>query len=776
MELTSAPATAPPPPTDPAPPNVHFRRCRHPEARVPGSEAAVSSGGDGSLARTPEPAAAEGSGDGAGCRDGRREKKEFLCSFLLTSTFLLPFSFLHASARACCEATSWDLVPCRGLWWWCWWRSGLCQAPGSIPGAGRLRSRSSSELLGGSFSVDFLRLRLAAAKMEESGMWVTMSKHASELEAGQASKIEAGQASEIEVGQASEIEGGQASEIEGGQASELEGGQASEIEVGQASDLEGGQASELEAGQASEIEVGQASDLEGGQAKQAQGLVIASDQFGAQQTDPMQAQKRGQLWQGKLHLREKPWEEPDSLGHPILLRVKLGGGACQSRTSGRQQQQQQQVFHTALKKFRTLLCFFRVFWVTSGSTLDSLEQLLGWSTLDSPEQLLGWSTLDSPEQLLGWSTLDSPAQLLGWSTLDSPAQLLGWSTLEQLLGWSTLEQLLGWSTLEQLLGWSTLDSPAQLLGWSTLDSPDQLLEWSTLDSLDQLLEWSTLAPSWSAQWVCGVLMKGCSNISLGVMRLSGSSSSILFNRSPEMMLGLPFTRAIDMWSLGCIAAELLTGCPMYPGNNDQEMAGNVPITSSFPDLLKRMLELDPDKRITPSEMLEHPFISTPHTHCADQEGASVDHSNSWSSESSVDHSNSWSGESSVDHPNSCAGESSVDHPNSCSSVDHPNSCSSVDHPNSCSSVDHPNSCAGESSVDHPNSCAGESSVDHPNSCSGESSVDHPNSCSGESSVDHPNSCSSESSVDPEVTQKTRKKQSRVRNFFRAKMGLALRPL
>ncbi|KAG7271867.1 hypothetical protein CRUP_028239, partial [Coryphaenoides rupestris] len=91
-------------------------------------------------------------------------------------------------------------------------------------------------------------------------------------------------------------------------------------------------------------------------------------------------------------------------------------------------------------------------------------------------------------------------------------------------------------------------------------------------------------------------------------------------------------------------------------------AGNVPITSSFPDLLKRMLELDPDKRITPSEMLEHPFISTPHTHCADQEGASVDHSNSWSSESSVDHSNSCS---SVDHPNSCSGESSVDHPNSC---------------------------------------------------------------------------------------------------------------
>ncbi|KAG7276351.1 hypothetical protein CRUP_032406 [Coryphaenoides rupestris] len=52
---------------------------------------------------------------------------------------------------------------------------------------------------------------------------------------------------------------------------------------------------------------------------------------------------------------------------------------------------------------------------------------------------------------------------------------------------------------------------------------------------------------------------------------TGVMHQSIWYRSPEMMLGLPFTRAIDMWSLGCIAAELLTGCPMYPGNNDQEM-------------------------------------------------------------------------------------------------------------------------------------------------------------------------------------------------------------
>ncbi len=38
-----------------------------------------------------------------------------------------------------------------------------------------------------------------------------------------------------------------------------------------------------------------------------------------------------------------------------------------------------------------------------------------------------------------------------------------------------------------------------------------------------------------------------------------------FYRSPEVILGLPYTMGIDMWSLGCIAAELYTGYPIFPG-------------------------------------------------------------------------------------------------------------------------------------------------------------------------------------------------------------------
>jgi len=38
-----------------------------------------------------------------------------------------------------------------------------------------------------------------------------------------------------------------------------------------------------------------------------------------------------------------------------------------------------------------------------------------------------------------------------------------------------------------------------------------------------------------------------------------------FYRSPEVMLGIPYTCAIDMWSLGCILVEMHTGEPLFSG-------------------------------------------------------------------------------------------------------------------------------------------------------------------------------------------------------------------
>uniref|UniRef100_A0A3Q3EDQ2 Protein kinase domain-containing protein n=1 Tax=Labrus bergylta TaxID=56723 RepID=A0A3Q3EDQ2_9LABR len=115
-------------------------------------------------------------------------------------------------------------------------------------------------------------------------------------------------------------------------------------------------------------------------------------------------------------------------------------------------------------------------------------------------------------------------------------------------------------------------------------------------------------------------------------------------RAPETILGLPCSEAIDMWSLGCIAAELFLGHPLYPGSCEYQMLqfmiqtqGQLPGyflsygAIPFPynncmigslDGLKEshqrpdrhlsktdMLHLDSTKRITPSQVREHPFMT-----------------------------------------------------------------------------------------------------------------------------------------------------------------------
>ncbi|KAF7731524.1 hypothetical protein EC973_009288 [Apophysomyces ossiformis] len=43
-----------------------------------------------------------------------------------------------------------------------------------------------------------------------------------------------------------------------------------------------------------------------------------------------------------------------------------------------------------------------------------------------------------------------------------------------------------------------------------------------------------------------------------------------FYRSPEVILGSSYSMAIDMWSVGCILAELFTGHPIFAGENEQD--------------------------------------------------------------------------------------------------------------------------------------------------------------------------------------------------------------
>lgn len=43
-----------------------------------------------------------------------------------------------------------------------------------------------------------------------------------------------------------------------------------------------------------------------------------------------------------------------------------------------------------------------------------------------------------------------------------------------------------------------------------------------------------------------------------------------FYRAPEVILGARYNTAIDMWSFGCILAELLTGYPLLPGEDETD--------------------------------------------------------------------------------------------------------------------------------------------------------------------------------------------------------------
>ena len=55
-----------------------------------------------------------------------------------------------------------------------------------------------------------------------------------------------------------------------------------------------------------------------------------------------------------------------------------------------------------------------------------------------------------------------------------------------------------------------------------------------------------------------------------------------FYRAPEIILGIAYTPAIDVWSLGCILVELFTGHPLWPGESELDQLIHIVSTLGLP--------------------------------------------------------------------------------------------------------------------------------------------------------------------------------------------------
>uniref|UniRef100_A0A3B3C2P4 Protein kinase domain-containing protein n=1 Tax=Oryzias melastigma TaxID=30732 RepID=A0A3B3C2P4_ORYME len=130
---------------------------------------------------------------------------------------------------------------------------------------------------------------------------------------------------------------------------------------------------------------------------------------------------------------------------------------------------------------------------------------------------------------------------------------------------------------------------------------------------------------------------------------TGTHMQNLCFRAPEVILGLPLDERVDMWTVGYTLAWLYRGFHIHPVDSEYTVIRSLTKRQGMPDqklldngqevkfsrcclsyddlknfyqdktkttevelfikLLRQMLEIDPDKRITPEEALKHSFFT-----------------------------------------------------------------------------------------------------------------------------------------------------------------------
>jgi len=131
-------------------------------------------------------------------------------------------------------------------------------------------------------------------------------------------------------------------------------------------------------------------------------------------------------------------------------------------------------------------------------------------------------------------------------------------------------------------------------------------------------------------------------------------------RAPEILLGsTDYTKGVDMWAVGCILGEMLTGEPIFPGKSTLNQLDRIievtgkpsaedieainspfcgtmleslaepdirPLEAMFQsadesalDIIAKLLEFNPDKRLTVEESLCHAYVEQFHSENEDEE-------------------------------------------------------------------------------------------------------------------------------------------------------------